>query len=198
MHIVLYAYCMSKDEIEYRYETKEFEGYLRRARFYVEMGKESFTVDVYTDNTNQDDTYQRILHKVRHSVDRFKLEDWVTAEWDELSGKAMDELIAMIGDEKIEKDEEFFSYFPEDNDFATHDTLEEAKESAQASLEWYQEDACDDGWNESVSQVCYGKVIASPIPTESYIRADYTDEEWDNKFPNNSNHDNVVVYSFDK
>ncbi len=104
----------------------------------------------------------------------------------------------VFNQKKIEKDEEFFSYFPEDNDFATHDTLKEAKESAQASLEWYQEDACDDGWNESVTQVCYGKVMASPIPTESYIRADYTDEEWDNKFPNNSNHDNVVVYSFDK
>ncbi len=91
---------MSKDEIEYKYETKEFEGYLRRARFYVEMGKESFRIDVYTDNTNQDDTYQRILHNVRHSVDRLKLEDWVTAEWDERSGVAMEVLIAMIGDTK--------------------------------------------------------------------------------------------------
>jgi hypothetical protein len=90
--------------------------------------------------------------------------------------------------------EMYFSYFPEDNEFEEYDTLEEAKDSAQGSLDYYREDACNDGWSDSVGNVYYGKILGKPERCDEDSRANYTDEEWEEAFPYNSDNDEVCDY----
>jgi len=72
---------------------------------------------------------------------------------------------------------EFFSYFPEDNDYEEHETLEAAIESADKSLEWYKEGAFE-GWSEAVGGVHYGKILGRASESLRKDRDDYTPEEW--------------------
>jgi len=50
----------------------------------------------------------------------------------------------------------YFSYCP-DAGFEIHDTALEAEKSAQDSLDYFRDNACD-GWSEEVDGICWGTV----------------------------------------
>ena len=50
----------------------------------------------------------------------------------------------------------YFSYDGET--FEIHETEELAKAEADLAMEFWQDHACDSGWDELSTQVCYGKV----------------------------------------
>lgn len=50
----------------------------------------------------------------------------------------------------------YFSYCP-DGGFETHRTELQAKTSAEESLSYFRENACD-GWSEEVDGICWGKI----------------------------------------
>ena len=52
----------------------------------------------------------------------------------------------------------YFSYDPEGFGFRFHDTAEEAKNAAIASFKDEEDLAGTDGWNDSVEDICWGKV----------------------------------------
>lgn len=51
----------------------------------------------------------------------------------------------------------YFGYCP-DAGFDTFDTEDEARTYAQASLGWFQDLSAHNGWDESVTQVCWGEI----------------------------------------
>jgi hypothetical protein len=53
--------------------------------------------------------------------------------------------------------ETWFSYDPCDG-FETHDTETAARERAEKALQYEKDEAAGDGWNEEVTQICWGKV----------------------------------------
>ena len=53
--------------------------------------------------------------------------------------------------------ETWFSYDPADG-FETHDTETAARERAEKALQYEKDEAAGDGWNEEVTQICWGKV----------------------------------------
>ena len=58
----------------------------------------------------------------------------------------------------------FFSYCP-DCGFETHTTSEEARDSADAHLDHFRDYACD-GWNDDVTQICWGEIRETVDETE--------------------------------
>ena len=53
--------------------------------------------------------------------------------------------------------ETWFSYDPCDG-FETHATETAARERAEKALQYEKDEAAGDGWNEEVTQICWGKV----------------------------------------
>ena len=51
----------------------------------------------------------------------------------------------------------FFSY-DDQNEFELHDTLAEAKASAEKAFEYCSDEARSEGWSESVDEICYGEL----------------------------------------
>lgn len=87
----------------------------------------------------------------------------------------------------------YFSFYPEENEFETHDTLQQAKDSAEKSLEFESENAHEYGWSESVTDICYGEILGSPTECMRQNRKDFTQEEWDEMGYSNE-WDTVVNY----
>lgn len=86
-----------------------------------------------------------------------------------VSRQAVDEAIATLA--QLEKGyaphpnaDMYFAYNPEG--FDTFKTLDEARKSAQESVDWYR-DNIDDGWDEGVEQVCYGVILGAVVETEN-------------------------------
>jgi hypothetical protein len=70
----------------------------------------------------------------------------------------------------------YFSFDP-DSGLDFHETLEEAKDAAQRTIDEYR-DCCDPSWSEDVEHVCYGIVVA--LASEVVLRAPSTDGPDDN------------------
>lgn len=64
---------------------------------------------------------------------------------------------AVASSDLLGHSETWFSYDPGDG-FETHDTESAARERAEKALDYYKDEAPSDGWNEEVTQVCWGKV----------------------------------------
>ena len=88
----------------------------------------------------------------------------------------------------------WFSYCPMDNEFTTHATFQEARKAAQQSLDLYEQDALDDGWDEDVENIRYGKILGKAELSDRYYKDEYTIDEWERLFPYNSGHDSVSTY----
>lgn len=52
----------------------------------------------------------------------------------------------------------WFSYDPGDG-FEIHNTEEAAKLRAERALEYYRDEAASEGWDDEVTQVCWGKCV---------------------------------------
>lgn len=56
----------------------------------------------------------------------------------------------------------YFSYDPEGDGFSIHKTAEEAKLASENDLSHYRDYACE-GWDDSVTQVCWGEIKETAI-----------------------------------
>lgn len=75
---------------------------------------------------------------------------------------------------------EYFSYANINGDFTLHETLEEAKTEAQSALNFYRNDANDEGWPEGLAgSIGYGKICGMAVEKRIADRNDFTDEEWE-------------------
>lgn len=74
--------------------------------------------------------------------------------------------------------EKWFSYDP-DNGFETHATEEKARANAEESLHWHKQEAADYGWDENVTQICWGKIAQEVVMTsrETKPPPDQLDED---------------------
>ena len=71
----------------------------------------------------------------------------------------LESLAIRMGDAAADHDSRpFFSYCPEAG-FDTHETIEAARDAAEASVESYRDEASSDGWNDVVMNVCYGVLV---------------------------------------
>jgi hypothetical protein len=59
----------------------------------------------------------------------------------------------------------YFSYSPDDG-FHAHETAEQAKAAAESALQLYRDEADGDGWDESVTEVCWGEVLQRAKETD--------------------------------
>lgn len=60
---------------------------------------------------------------------------------------------------------QFFSYDPQGDFITDHPTAQAARDAAEASVEFYRDEA-PDGWNEEVLNVCWGAVLGEVQETE--------------------------------
>lgn len=58
----------------------------------------------------------------------------------------------------------FFSY-DEQGNFELHDTLEQAKATAEEAFDIVKENATEFGWSESTEDICYGEVRGRIVET---------------------------------
>ncbi len=72
---------------------------------------------------------------------------------------------------------QWFSYDPEGNGFEFHDTAEKAKARADGALGEAEGAAYDGGWEENVTDICWGQVSERVRETER--RKGEPDEEFD-------------------
>lgn len=74
--------------------------------------------------------------------------------------------------------EKWFSYDP-DNGFETHETEAKARANAEESLHWHKQEAADNGWDENVTQICWGKIMGQVVQTsrETKPPPDQLDED---------------------
>ena len=74
----------------------------------------------------------------------------------------------------------FFSYDLQNGEFLLHATEEEARTEAQGSIEYYRDEATDDGWPDDMTgTIGYGKLIQEVVTTNELKKSDYTEEEWE-------------------
>jgi len=73
----------------------------------------------------------------------------------------------------------YFSYSPYDG-IEFHDTAEQAKARVVRELEYFADDAGDAGWDESVTQVCWGEIKQHVIKTN--VRRPNPDNGEDDSF----------------
>lgn len=74
----------------------------------------------------------------------------------------------------------YFSYDVINGDFNLHGTLEEAKNEAFNSLEFYRDNANVEGWPEDLTgSIGYGVLSGYTVEVNPKHKRDYTQEEWD-------------------
>lgn len=79
----------------------------------------------------------------------------------------------------------YFSY-EQDGGLTFHSTEDEARKAAEAELDTYRDISGDDGWPESVTEICYGLVIAE-VKQTSYTPRPPADEIDDEGIDNHGN-----------
>lgn len=52
----------------------------------------------------------------------------------------------------------YFSYDPNGDGFSFHDSADEAKEAAEKALGEERDSACNCGWNDNVTEICWGEI----------------------------------------
>lgn len=72
---------------------------------------------------------------------------------------------------------QWFSYDPEGFGFDLYETAEEAKAQAHKAFEGERDAAHDSGWSESVSYICWGRIMERAQETER--RKGEPEEEFD-------------------
>ena len=88
----------------------------------------------------------------------------------------------------------YFSFDTINGDYEFHETEREAKKEAEKALDFYKDEAADDGWPDDMSKVIgYGKLIAVTHELWNHKKEDFTEEEWD-EFGYNSDFDIVSDY----
>ena len=60
----------------------------------------------------------------------------------------------------------YFSYDPNGDGYLEHTTEEEAKKTAQAALEYERDEALNEGWDENVENICWGRIIGRTVQKE--------------------------------
>jgi len=60
----------------------------------------------------------------------------------------------------------YFAYDPENRDFSTYATEEEAKKAAEKILNTYEDTAIDDSWSDCTDEICYGKIMYTAVEHE--------------------------------
>jgi hypothetical protein len=70
----------------------------------------------------------------------------------------------------------FFSNDPEGSGFRLHDDSASAKAATEAALAEYREAACNTGWEDSVSQVCWGELREVATCTTRVLRPETSEE----------------------
>jgi len=60
----------------------------------------------------------------------------------------------------------YFSYDPNGDGYLEHTTEEEAKKFAQAALDYERSEALNEGWDENVKNICWGKILGRTFEKE--------------------------------
>ena len=76
----------------------------------------------------------------------------------------------------------YFAYDKYNNEFETFKTEKEAKDNAEAWLEYYRQNASCEGWCDDLNEsIGYGKLIATTVEKVIAEKKNFTDEEWEEK-----------------
>jgi hypothetical protein len=60
----------------------------------------------------------------------------------------------------------YFSFDPNGDGYVEHSTEEEAKKSAQVALDYERDEALNEGWDENVENICWGKILGRTFEKE--------------------------------
>ncbi len=88
----------------------------------------------------------------------------------------------------------YFSFDAIEGMYLFHKTEEEAKKEAEKSMDFWSDNACEDGWPDGIEEsIGYGKLLGINEELWTHKKEDYTEEEWED-FGYNENFDTVSDY----
>jgi len=76
-----------------KYSRESFEDYAYRAQIKFELAGEERTLDIYTTNTDKDNTLEVLTQNTKDGVKTLGITNWSSREQDERSAAFIDELI---------------------------------------------------------------------------------------------------------